>query len=402
MKNLEDILSYDIHIDEDSKNDLYDWIKNHKAFFVVTLENQVRYELYQTTLIHQPNFEYRTDLVQLMQKYEGKIIKFNAISIGYSDKAMAFGVDIPSSLCENGKAYITICTMNGGTSRDSEDIENWFAIGEPIPIKGKLLPTRKMLGMQELFFGCTLQETEQMYYNQSAGLISEAYYKTYPVEKVKREIERLYSGQQVKIYIQYQAGDKPNVNILTPKNIGRDSLEKVMSLCGYTLDAVYDYDETHDNLQYSPRYPDDLTNKVLNQKYLFHVSPSYTNSEISRIGLVPSSRNKEFKFPGRVYLFLNEWSDGWETNFQTYQDLMYNANLLKMAYPQIKNTKDNRYPNKLLEWTVYVIDTEKLKPNTKFYRDTNWMPQAVFTYDNIPKEAIIAQKDFKLPDKQEE
>lgn len=396
MENLEDIIYYGVFIDQESKDNLLQWIKDHPSFLRITLENQVRYALTHITLIHCSQFEERPDILNVMGEYEGKTLSFNAISIGYSDKAMAFGVDIPNSLCANGKPHMTVCTMNGGKPFDSNNIENWFPIGEVIPIKGRISAFRKKPLKESLFMPFSLFEIEYNADLQTQGLLSEAYYKTYPTETTLKHIQRIF-GQHIKdIYVQNNGGNVPNINVIIEQGRKYRDLNKAMSLCGYTLDFERPFEREYLNLQYSPRYSQKI--KVENQQYLFHVSPAFNEGKILQKGISPRSSNRSFNYPDKVYLFLSHYGEGWSKRIVQLADIVYGASILRNATPKLTNKKDSRFNDDFKTWTVYQIDVSKLKKNMEFYRDTNWGEQAVFTYDNIPPEAIINHKRIELND----
>jgi hypothetical protein len=53
--------------------------------------------------------------------------------IGYSNKALAFKVDLTAFICANKIPHITICTFNGGKPADSNNITEWVEI-KPIKV----------------------------------------------------------------------------------------------------------------------------------------------------------------------------------------------------------------------------------------------------------------------------
>lgn len=76
---------------------------------------------------------------KILKHYQGKQIPIKITGIGYSDKAIAFRVDlgINSNLCINKIPHITIATRSGGKPVDSNFITDWVDI-DPFTIQTKL------------------------------------------------------------------------------------------------------------------------------------------------------------------------------------------------------------------------------------------------------------------------
>ena len=77
------------------------------------------------------------ELYNYSKTHEGEVFPIKVISIGYSDKAIAFGVETecPSA---NKIKHITLCTLGDGKPVDSNYITNWKPMSMPTDLQGKL------------------------------------------------------------------------------------------------------------------------------------------------------------------------------------------------------------------------------------------------------------------------
>jgi len=97
-------------------------------------------------------------------------------------------------------------------------------------------------------------------------------------------------------------------------------------------------------------------------KYVYHITSADNISKIKKIGLTPRTQSKISTHPDRIYVSLNE----------EYSDEIY---------WQIRGTFRNRTGIEL------VIDTSQL--DQSFYEDPNFQTMGVYTYKNIPPQAIV-------------
>lgn len=129
-------------------------------------------------------------------------------------------------------------------------------------------------------------------------------------------------------------------------------------------------------LQYEQRVQEFINDKIRQQTYLYHVSPTSKEHKILKNGLVPKSKNEQFGYPDRVYL-LNEEIININEGLQSVADMLY-AGKTKSRTPYV-NYK---------EYTFYRIDISKIPNNVNFSIDYNFAPLSVFSADNIPPYAI--------------
>lgn len=134
------------------------------------------------------------------------------------------------------------------------------------------------------------------------------------------------------------------------------------------------------------------------QDKLYHITPSSNEAKIFKQGLVPKSKTTNGKIqlghPDRVYLF-------------TRYDMNVFVQFIQMA------AKHSKKFNKILgdlavenKYTILEVDLDKTK-SLKLYRDPLFGKLsdgnlAVFTYSNIPPEAISVKTRFKLKGSLEE
>lgn len=95
------------------------------------------------TLLHRSHL--KTDEGKAFAKYiesvfnsENRHFKLKITHIGISDKASAFKVELYGIKSFNKNPHITISVFPGGKPVNSNDIQNWFQIDEPIIIDTEL------------------------------------------------------------------------------------------------------------------------------------------------------------------------------------------------------------------------------------------------------------------------
>jgi hypothetical protein len=97
-------------------------------------------------------------------------------------------------------------------------------------------------------------------------------------------------------------------------------------------------------------------------KYVYHITSTYNINKIKKIGLTPKTQSKISTHPDRIYVSLSE----------EYSNEIY---------WQIRGDFRNHTGIEL------VIDTSQL--DQSFYEDPNFQTMGVYTYKNIPPQAIV-------------
>lgn len=155
-------------------------------------------------------------------------------------------------------------------------------------------------------------------------------------------------------------------------------MDEAMRCFGYYRSYMYRLNGVMDDwggVQYEQRVQEFVNEKIREEEFLYHVSPTNLEHKTLKQGLVPKSKNNEFDYPDRVYL-LRGSEENISVCFVEIADFLC-------------NTKNNE--NQQKEYTVYKIDTKKVG-NANFCIDYNYAPFGVFTADNIPPGALSVLK----------
>lgn len=212
--------------------------------------------------------------------------------------------------------------------------------------------------------------------------LMEGYFKTYPTDKIVKYLQKRYgeyasievmeneNGVEVFIISFYDDKDSENV-------INRD-----MALCGYFPSISHNTGNIK-YIQYEPRHQNHINDIVQDVEYIYHLTPSNKINKILKNGLTPRTNNKLFKYPDRIYFFLNE---------PCYEELQ---EIMKQFYNEdLKKAKENKnYIPYTDAYTLLAIDTEMIK-NCNFYYDPNLF-DAIYTKDNILAQAINIVDEFE-------
>ena len=200
-------------------------------------------------------------------------------------------------------------------------------------------------------------------------LINEGLIKTYPLTFVEKYFKGRYLWDILrKDFIE----DEYKIFLTIDKNSTKEEeIEKVLNNFGYYLAYKTKDDKYNTVFQFEPKFQNTFTVKDLLEndiKYFLHVSPFYNREKILKNGLTPVSKNNEFDYPSRVYLFI----DG--TPKHIIQSMVN------------KLSRQNNNPKNNGNYTLYRIDFNGLE-NIKFNTDFN-AEYAVFTSENIPPSNI--------------
>lgn len=200
------------------------------------------------------------------------------------------------------------------------------------------------------------------------GPLQEGLIRTYPIEKSREYLIKLYDFDENQVEIFNDNGvDKlrfiipNNTNIIT-------KVKKAMDLCGYfsSVEKEYPYIDKWVYLNFEPKNQDDVNDYVREMKVIYHVTQEKNVDKITKIGLTPRFKNPLFSYPERIYLFVEE----------TPPDEIYGLT------KQLKNVKNDEAKHYLL-----ILDVTKIPNNVNFYLDPNY-GYGLYTKDNIPPTAI--------------
>jgi RNA:NAD 2'-phosphotransferase (TPT1/KptA family) len=117
---------------------------------------------------------------------------------------------------------------------------------------------------------------------------------------------------------------------------------------------------------------------------IYHVSSLQNKDRILKKGLIPSkgSRyNKDFMYPPRVHVFLDR-------DFDALKALAIRIFNYGRSTKNVYRAGHDDFPV-----VIFGIETDKLRPGTKFYEDAS-VENGAWTYTHIPPEALyVAYED---------
>ena len=211
--------------------------------------------------------------------------------------------------------------------------------------------------------------------------LNESLIQTYPLDATVKYIRNYFNlkedmveshktktGEYIIVYM-------PNID---------DNLEymlKAMQYCGYYL-ASPKKEKVEKNkwveLQFEPVHNVPITHQIREEeKYLYHLTPSYNEGKIKNYGFIPKSKNDRFDYSDRIYLVRGS----------TPKKEIYNiGNQLNINNNSDRNTG---------EYILYTIDLSKLPEHIKLFIDPNY-DYGVYTTDNIPISSIINQTKIQF------
>lgn len=203
--------------------------------------------------------------------------------------------------------------------------------------------------------------------------LNEGVFETYRPEDVEKYLKKRY-GEYA--YVDRYKNEN-NVEIFRigfyNEENAKKIIEKDMSLCGYfpSKEQLTNNGEML-YITYEPTHQKNVNEKVYEKDTLYHLTTTNMVGKILTIGLVPKTKNKMFKYPNRIYCFLDKPSK------------KESLNLMKQFYQiELNNGKKQIYEG---SYTLLAIDTKKIN-NIDFSYDPN-AEGCVYTYDNIPPSAI--------------
>lgn len=130
-------------------------------------------------------------------------------------------------------------------------------------------------------------------------------------------------------------------------------------------------------LQFEPIHQEDNTDEIRKNNIAYHWSPSYNKAFILKNGFIPSSNNNLFSYPPRVHFMCGTC---------TNQELTDIGRALCEANSDKRNNGN---------YSLFYIDTTEIPEDVKFYYDPN-MPNAMYTYNELPISVILNVREYKL------
>lgn len=119
---------FGLFLSEDNRNKLIKVILDNPIIANIVFQKESTLYLDHCTLIHKSQHDEK--ITNKLSLYINDWFTLYIDKIGFSNKAIAFGVDFGNEYltCVNSKPHITICTINGGKPVDSNNIQEWIPI----------------------------------------------------------------------------------------------------------------------------------------------------------------------------------------------------------------------------------------------------------------------------------
>lgn len=238
---------------------------------------------------------------------------------------------------------------------------------------------------------------DEVYVKRNTINLNEGLIKTYPSSKLIKTI--ILSLKQGNAYctdkqfhcnnLDSKTGVASSIIFEYPRSLYtkeiEDIIQHICETCGYfialkrTIAHNANDNELFIFLQIEPKYHTSGTIPVIGEN-LFHVTTRKLGEKILNQGFKPNTADKRqqfsFQYAPRVYFFT-------EGNIPQMVDYMHNAGKL--------NITGEHNPNHMFR--IFVIDTKKI-PNIKFFYEPDIIQQnAVYTYENVPKDSICHYQD---------
>ena len=178
-----------------------------------------------------------------------------------------------------------------------------------------------------------------------------------------------------------------NVLILViPNNFSdTEKIKSFITTCGWILAQEKEYYKNKNYTAYTFHKNKQVKNIEL-PEVLYHLTPETKLNKILKNGLVPRTSNILSNRPERIYLYTEKM---WINSLRMFANALWKAQLEKklnlsgLAKQEIAE-KLNEPRN--IKYVLLEIDTSKCE-NLKVYGDPD-MDGAVWTYDNVPPQAI--------------
>lgn len=181
-------------------------------------------------------------------------------------------------------------------------------------------------------------------------------------------------------------GEIVTIILIIPKDFSdTEKIKKFFQTSGWTLAQEKQYD-INENYTVYVFQKNRQINEVEIPDILYHLTPSYKLSKILRHGLVPRTSNTLSTRNERVYFLINKRNRSF---YDFFANQLWKANLEKTlnlsGLSKIEIAQKINQP-RTIKYSVLEIDTSKCD-NLKVFGDPD-MDGAVWTYDNIPPQAI--------------
>lgn len=229
-------------------------------------------------------------------------------------------------------------------------------------------------------------------FDEDNSMIDEGLIKTYPIDKSINYIVRKYGLRNNQVQIEPINNGIIAVElicVILPKSIDANTLGNIkhdLRTCGYFINQTPIPIPNTDFLvfPFEPKFNTDISNMVSqNYQYLYHSAPKIYADKIVRNGLIPKAKNSLFLYPDRTFLMVGDKLT------QKQMNVLKNVQDKRNTQVNLNNPKEKK------EYILITIEVSKLPTDIKFYCDP-MANGAIFTYDNIPSNAIVKIEPFTL------
>lgn len=164
-----------------------------------------------------------------------------------------------------------------------------------------------------------------------------------------------------------------------------ENIKKIMKNGGWTLTSINVSKLSDEHLEYTFE-KNRQVEEIEVPSFLYHLTPQNKLNKILTNGLTPHSGNKKTEHPERIYFLSVALS---ENVIKGFADSLWKANMLKKMKDCGLNNAEKVVNNfkRDIEYCLLKVETEKCK-GLRLYGDPNLPIYAVWTYDNIPSQAI--------------
>lgn len=211
--------------------------------------------------------------------------------------------------------------------------------------------------------------------------LEEGLIRTYPIDTTMRYIKSYFRLSNNEIFkVEGENGIWRIIVKIYDDKRNHKLLDRAMRLCGY-FPAHYDRRNTDDGyvlVQYKSINDEDVSAQLRKEEqYLVHVTPTYNEEKILKMGFSPKCKNSIFNYPDRVYFSVGSTPSS---------EILTMLKILSTVNNSEGDTKN---------YTYFVVDISKISENVKFFRDQNYK-NGVYTTDNIRPDCIVAKQNINV------
>lgn len=216
--------------------------------------------------------------------------------------------------------------------------------------------------------------------NMLSIMLYEGLIMNYPIDKTINYVKKLFNIPDDSIR---ESEGAIMITIIVPKQNNMTTLNKLiraMQLCGYFLsvsmmDAIKNLGGLETTLQFEEKYDQKMKNEILkDEKELLHITQSKNVDKIKSIGLTPSSINKLFDYPERIYLLKGSIP---------HEDIINLAEMPATIYNLHNENGKIDY-----DYSVLHLDLSRIPDTVRLFPDLDYESYGLYTIDNIPPSAI--------------